>query len=610
MADRPDAAVIARASGIARTWLVIAGGLAPVVAALALWRLGVESIDVGRMNDLGLISVLPPPVFASIALLIVSGSIQLRRDPFDGRVLALHLVAFVFVLYATPPFVEDVPRTSTVWTHLGFMEYIARTGTIAQDIDARMSWPGFFVGGAFLRSLVGPGFVAALAQWASVLFNLLYLLPIAVIAQALTRDRRLGWASAFVFALTNWIGQDYFSPQAFTYFLYLVIIAMIVSWFLIRTPRSVAIAEGFRRVGRPGKLLSRVYALLTPDNQIAGRLSAPQQLGALGLMLVLFACITFSHQLMPFVTTGSLLALLVFNRLSLRSIPILFGLMAVAWVSYMTVPFLAGHVSELIREFGSVEQTISNGVTGRIGGSLEHELVVVVRLVFTVALWGLAGLGALLRFRNGRRDLTTVLLAGAPFALIALQGYGGEIVLRLYFFSLPFVVILVAGIVYGRQSSRPGVWVTGMATLGACVIALGFLIARYGNERLDLMTSREIQALEVLYQTAPVGSYLVATTADLPWKFEKVEQYQYIFPETVTVADVEKLMRDPKYDQSYLILTKSQGAWEEVFVGMPAGFWDGFVAEVNATPAFSVIYSNPDAEIVVLADHAPRESAR
>jgi hypothetical protein len=562
------------------------------------------------MNDLGLISVLPPPVFAAIALLVVSACIQLGREQMDGRVLAVHVVALVFVLYAIPPIVEGVPRTPTVWTHLGFVEYIARTGTTAQDLDARMSWPGFFVGGAFLSSVAGPGVVAAIAHWASVLFNLLYILPIAVIAQSLTRDRRLVWGSVLVFVLTNWIGQDQFSPQAFTYFLYLVIIAVIVSSFLTRKPRSDTVLHGLRSVGVAGTLLGRIYSLFTPENPVGRTLSRREQVGVISVIVVLFACISFSHQLTPFVTTGGLVGLLVFNRISLRSIPILFGVMAIAWVSYMTVPFLAGHVGALIREFGSVGQTINQSVTGRIGGSAEHEAVVLIRLVFTLVLWALAGLGAVLRFRNGRRDLTTIMLAGAPFALIALQGYGGEIVLRLYFFSLPFVAIFVAGLVYGHRPSAPPIWASVMTAIVACVIALGFLVARYGNERIDLMTTSEVEAVEVLYQTAPSGSLLVAPAFNLPWKFEKVEQYAYLSADTIAVADLEKVMRDPKFEHSYLILTKSQGAWVELFEGLPQGSWDGFVAEINASSAFTVIYGNQDSEILVLADQAKLSTMR
>lgn len=593
-----------RQSRVARGLVAPSAALAPVVAGLALWGVGLSSVDVGRVDDLGLISVLTPPVFAGIAMIVVSAGFQIHRQQLDRRVLAVHLVAVLFVLYAIPSIVETAARTATVWAHLGLAEYIARTGTTAQNLDARMNWPGFFIGAAFLSSVAGVDTLNTIAHWAPVIFNLLCLLPLALIARALTRDERLVWASLLLFVLTNWIGQDYFAPQALGYFLYLVIVAVIVMWFLVRRPRSDAVLGGLRRIRVGGPLLEGAYSLLTPDNLEGSTVSRRQQVALVSVIVVLFAFVSYSHQLTPFITISALLALLVFNRISLRTIPILFGVMAVAWVSYATVPFLAGHVVSLIREVGSVTATLSANVTGRIGGSSEHQAVVTVRLVFTLTLWSLAGLGALIRFRDGRRDLTLLLLAAAPFPLLALQAYGGEIVLRLYLFSLPFVAILVAGLVYGRGPDRPPTWASVIAVFVSCVVAFGFLVTRYGNERFELMTSSEVAAVNELYRTAPPGSLLLAGSYNLPWKFEKFEQYEYVANVSLDLGAFATTMRNPKYEHSYLILTSSQGAFAEVFDGLPPGSWDRFVAEANASPAFRVIYRNQDSEILVLAEKA------
>lgn len=585
--------------------------VAPVVVALVIWGLGLTLIDVDRMNDLGLVSVMPPHVFVAIAILTASAGFRLRSSPVDGRVLAVHLLALVFVLYAFPPIVEQVARTSVTWVHLGFAEYIARTGTTAPTLEARFNWPGFFAAAAFIGSMAGVGTLTAFAEWAPVYFNLLFILPLAVIARGLAGDLRLVWASLWLFEITNWIGQDYFAPQALAYFLYLVIIAIVISWFLVRRPRSDAIYDGLNALHRGGRWLGGAYAALTPDNPDRPAdegLSRRQQVAMISVLVVLFAFVSMSHQLTPFFATAALVALLVFNRITLRSIPILFGVMAVAWVSYMTVPFLEGHVVSMIKEIGSVSNTLTENVTSRIAGSVEHQTVVTLRLVFTVALWGAAGIGALVRFHDGRRDLTLVLLAIAPVPLFALQGYGGELVLRLYLFSLPFVTILVAGIVYGRRPSPPSVLLTGVAVVFAIGVAFTFLVVRYGNERTDLMTSTEVAAVQELYRIAPEGSLLVAASNNLPWKFEKVEQYDYVpVVDEVLIGDVDaiaSIMRDPKYAHSYLILTRSQGTYAEVFTGLPLGAWDRFVTDATSSPAFKVVYRNADSEILVLADRA------
>jgi len=598
--------------GLAIPWRGVVGrsgrvivGLAPVIAALALWAAGLQAVRLGHMNDAGLISVLPASVFAAVAILIVSAGYQLQRERLEVWTLGLHLIALVIALYAIPSVVEDAARTSTVWTHLGFVEYITRTGTTAPYLDARMNWPGFFIAAAFISSIAGQATVILMASWASLFFNLAYLLPLALIVRGGTRDERLMWASLFFFSLTNWVGQDYFAPQALAYLLYLAIVAVVVLWFLVPHPRSPALAESLGS-WKGGRFIGGVYALLSPDNPTdPGSLTGRQRVAAVSAVVVLFAFVSFSHQLTPFVTVSSLAALLLFNRISLRAIPILFGVMAVAWVSYMTVPFLAGHFQSLIKEVGSLTATVDANVTSRIAGSPEHQLVVTVRLVFTLAVAGLAALGALLRFRDGRRDLTLILLLVAPLPLAALQGYGGELFLRLYFFGLPIAAMFAAAIVYGRQR-RPSVPASLVAIAAALLLASGLLLTRYGNERFDLMTSTEVAAVNELYRVAPAGSTIVSASYNLPFKSAKVEQYQYVSPagSKLELDDFLALMRDPSMKDPFLILTSSQGAQREVFDGLPVGSWDRFLAEVNASPALRQIYRNADSEILVLADRS------
>ena len=51
--------------------------------------------------------------------------------------------------------------------------------------------------------------------------------------RGLTRNKRLIWLALWFFFIINWVGQDYFSPQAMAYVLYLACIGL-----LIRRPRS------------------------------------------------------------------------------------------------------------------------------------------------------------------------------------------------------------------------------------------------------------------------------------------------------------------------------------------------------------------------------------
>src|SRR5207244_11753971 len=70
-------------------------------------------------------------------------------------------------------------------------------------------------------------------DWTPVFFNLIYLGPLYIIFTSATTDKRLVWLGLWFFFLTKWVDQDHFSPQAFDFFLYLVIIAILLKWFKV-----------------------------------------------------------------------------------------------------------------------------------------------------------------------------------------------------------------------------------------------------------------------------------------------------------------------------------------------------------------------------------------
>ncbi len=556
------------------------------------------------MNGMGLISVLPLQVPLAVVLIVSSAAWHLRRDNPSVPFLTLHLVALIFLLYSIPTIIEAQPRFAATYIHVGISEYISRTGTVAPGLEARFDWPGFFVLTAFLRQASGFGSTMDLAGWAPVYLNLLYLGPLALIFRSITRDIRLVWAGLWLFELTNWVGQDYFSPQGLNYFLFLSIVGLVLTYFRTLKPEHPRFVEWLRTRPRGASLLTGLYSLATPEQLPAQELSPRQQAGVVVVIVLVFSFVAFSHQLTPFFTVAALLALLAFNRIRLRTLPILLGVIAVLWVSYMTVPFLSGHLAALAQEFGQIGRSVGSNVSGRLGGSPDHRFVVTLDMVFSASLWIAAAIGFLIRFRDGRRDLSMALLAAAPVPLVAAQAYGGELVLRLYLFTLPFMAILAAGTVYGRPGAIPSKLRTCGVIAVCAAITVGFLVTRFGNERMDIMTTAEVQGVQEIYKIAQPGSLLVSPSGNLPWRAQGFEQYEYR-SETYDILagkpdDLVALMRAAGRPHSYLILTASQKAEAELFTGLQQRDWDAFVNQMLASPDFQLVYQNADTTIFEL----------
>jgi hypothetical protein len=595
------------------TWRVSSVFVVLLIVSVALSLFSLPWVDIGRMNDTGLISVLPPLVLLATVVLTASAAMLLRRGRLDPALLTAHLIALVIMLYAIPIIVEPLPRFATTYVHVGISEYISRTGTVAPGLEARFDWPGFFILASFLSQACGLGSTLDLAGWAPVYFNILYLGPLALIARAVTRDPRLVFAAVWLFEIANWVGQDYFSPQGLNYFLYLVIIALVLTYF--RSPRSWSdrLVERLRSSRVVHRILGRVDPTVRLEEPRDSDLSPRQHLGVVVGLAAIFGFVAFSHQLTPFFTLSAVLALVVFNRVRLRALLILYGAMTAAWISFMTLPFLEGHVVELIAEVGQVNQMLSSNVAGRVVGSPGHQLIVTLCLAFTAGVWLLAALGGVVRFRDGRRDMSVFLLLAAPVPLMVLQAYGGEMLIRVYLFGLPFAALLGAGLVYGRPGGLPSLLRTALIVAGSSVVVLGFFVTRYGNERSDVMTPSEMQAVEEIYRIAPSGSLLVSADTNLPWRFQAFEGYVCL-PETdiLLVSNVQTLatkLRARANPNTFVVLAASEQAYAEMFFGLPNGSWDTFVTSLKASPEFRLLYENADAQVFQLVTTPPTASA-
>ena len=568
----------------------VGGCWAALAASVALWCTSIGGIDLGAMDDTGLVSVLPVRTLIAFALLTASFSVAVVRGA-RRPVLLAHVVALVVMVFGTTTFTGEAFRGAVVWRHLGVTDALLRTGRPDPAIDAYFNWPGFFMLLSFVHSFAGGESVTLLAQWAPVGFNLMFLAPLVLILRTVTTDRRLMWLSCWVFLLGNWVNQDYLAPQALGLFLYLVLVAIVL-----------------RHLAPPGS-----------EDRPVDRSSAPVL-----VVVLVYAAIVVSHQLTPFVALLAVSALVVTGRCSARWLPVLMAIMTVAWLLFMAVAYLKGHAAALTSQVGSVSGAVGQNVGERVKGTPGHLLVVKARLVFTAGLWGLAAWGGLRLRRSGRLDTRVALLAGAPFPLLIAQPYGGEMLLRVHLFSLPFVAFLAAAALL--PCAGPARWLTRASHLGspsqvpersqrmdpavlacALLVALaGCLVSRYGNERMDQFTAHEVTAIDRLYDIVPPGGLLVAMSGNLPWRDRAYEQYDYLTtvhlarttPATQLAEALEEAMR--RRPASAVILTRSQRASVELLGSLPEAVTNEVESHIATSGAFRLAYANDDARIFVL----------
>lgn len=575
------------------------------LCALFLWVISLKDVNIRAMTDLGLVSVLPASIIIALAILTISFCLILRQPELRVPIILLHLFLLIFMLYGITTLVEEAPRFAIVYRHAGYTEYIIRTGSVDPNLDAYFNWPGFFVLSAFMTKITGYHDILPFAAWAPVFFNLIYLGPLYMIFTSATTDKRIVWLALWFFYMTNWIAQDYFSPQGLNFFFYLVIIAILLKWFKKPAPMRQQERQR-RRMGRFATLVSQLNGWLTASDPLLTTAHPRQRRVLLASVVVIFAFTVFSHPLTPFFTIASVGALVIFRRCTPFWLPILMAIMTGAWIIIMTQAFLVGHMYEVFGNFGQVNYAITSNVAARVEGSPGHIFIGEMRVIMTAALWGLAFIGAVRRLRKGYRDVSYILLAIAPFPLIVANSYDGEMLLRIYLFSLPPMVFFAAALFYPTPLSGMSRKTTA-AVVGVSLILLGgFLFTRYGNERMDYMSNAEIDGMNYLYSIAQPKSLLIESSYSTPWEYQGFEKYNYyslttVLPEAVTHKDIGSIVRFINSENStdtYLIFARSEKASAGLLLGLPPKTLDRLEVALLKSGKFVLLYSNPDVQII------------
>ncbi|MPY48249.1 lipopolysaccharide biosynthesis protein [Streptomyces acidicola] len=577
-------------------------------ALLLYWvpALRLDDAVLDGMGGLGLISVLPMPTLAGAGLLaVVFGSLLWAGREHKGLLLVT-LLATVVSLHALPAVIETEPRFATAWQHLGFIDYIDRTGSAVPDLDARWSWPGFFAAAAFVAKACGVGDFTEVIRWWPLTMQLLYLAPMFLLTRSMRAGWRAKWTGIWIFVLSSWVGQDYFSPQGFTYLLYLVFVAILLVWF--RAPRML-----WGRV-RPGE------AEVEPADR-------HRRAVLLMILIALYAATVPAHQLTPFVMLGVLAALVLIGRSELRGLPILFAVLVTVWVGFLAEPYWSGHFDELFGGVGGVGGNVTSSVSGRIGeGSSTHKLVLYARVALAGSVMAMACYGWWRRRDHKYRERSLLVLTFVPFLGFGMQSYGGEMALRVFMFALPGAALLAGLALFPRtgvtaeERDKDKVSLAPLAALMAGLVLIGgFLVARWGNEPFERTRTGEVAAMEYVYAHDDPSVRLLWLSTDtvndvtpaMPWGARDMEKVEYLPtlapPDPVLVSGLAKSLKDAG-PNSYLMINRSQVTYLQLDAGYSATWETRLLRNLDARKDLKRAFTNADVTMYTLRDQ-PEGSA-
>jgi hypothetical protein len=557
-------------------WPLWLPALVPALSLPVVGLLAASRVDIATIGDTGLAARLPLVYWVCLGLVTSTLVVLLwvRQTPswvlggFLASVLAL-VPGLGVVLYGSA-------RGAVSLRHTGIVDNLTRIGWPDRAIDAYFNWPGFFSLSSYVNGVLGLSGPQSMLRWAPLAFGLLSLPMVYILSGTFTDDRRVHWLAMLVVTLANWTNQDYFAPQAFGFLLYLLVLVVVLRFDPLSPP-------SLDNVVNPERGRERLLVYLT--------------------VVVICLALVPMHQLTPFALLLTLVALTTLRRTRIRALPGALALSLGTWVTYVAAPFFSGHLRDMLQDAG-FETVASANVVSRLSGSPGHQLVVQLRLSLVLVLWLIFLAALLVRWRRDGWSWELAIGFAAPFVLLPMQPYGGEMLIRVFLLSLPFVGVGVAWLA-ARVGTSPWRAVLLIAPLATALAVTG-VATRYGNDRANIFTQGDLAAVNRMYDLAEPGSLLVAADTNTPWKHRNYEAHDYELLSTVwrTNENVEFVMARLRHQfrqedkAPFVVVTASNVKSARLFGSIPVAALEQIQDQLRSSPDFLVVVNTTDALVV------------
>lgn len=484
--------------------------LAAFSVALVLFAVAAARLDFLAAGHYGIITRIGPVYWVGLTILCGTLVFTLTRRHVDHVVMTvgtLVLIVYTTMLVSTAAGETSVP---TAFVHRGFIDVLVAGERLPNAIDARFSWAGFFTAGAHLVTVADLPDASALLEWSPLYMNAMLILPLYAIAVTVTRRVRLAWLAVVLYQLFNWYQQDYFAPQAVAMVFYATMIATLL-WQLRRAPLP-EIGPGIGRF------------LISAPRRTPGLVPGFGRLRTLSIGAVLLLIIvanTVTHQITPILAIIALAFFSLFGATRYRTLWLAAGLVFAAWFSYGATDYWIGHLQSIFGDIGQVSNSVNRGVGERLSGDPTYQQMQYLRI-------GASGLFALVAFAGWllSRRRTVWLVAGAvcaaPFTLVLLQSYGGEMIIRCFVLAspvlAPFAAIALARagrwlrVAYTRRAGSPSPrWVPAVA-MTLALVALGALLTtnRGLNTAFEASTREQVTVTDEFINAVPPNSTIMS----------------------------------------------------------------------------------------------------
>jgi len=536
-----------------------------LVVAIGLIAHGAVTAEL-NIGFWGLLHSYPATYFVGIAMLVLSFCFTLAvdRNRYTRWLLAIQTITLLSALWLLPTLVGAHPGNEMAYRNLALVGDVAEKGFgVARNADYYLSCPMFHTAFGLVARWSGFNTENLIPTFPFVMQSL-YLFPLFVFLQnvlGLGKEKHY-WIGLWVFTLGNWIGQDYFSPQAAGMLLFLLILAVATHPSLVDGSKRVRLLMG-----------ATVIALF-------GLLVTTHLLSSIAILCVLGAYVLAKRywKLLATVCVGVLMIVVWDCTFGFGYIDRSMDKDAVILEQYYTETMrlrgLTGYAGALTFD---PEFLLRTNVTASISGSESHASVVKVRIAYSAMFVVVAGLGTLYTLRK-KRDCATLavfVMALSLLVLVPLRSAGWELAQRLFMLEMPFIAYFCVRLL--DTGSKRLIVLLGILLALLCV---PFFISHYGNQAVDYWSENHREGLRQVTELQKTSGRWVG-------------ELRYI------ALDGDEVLYDtqsPKTTPYYMPLSKHDDTVYSFIYGKP-DFVDTIWEWFRVSPHYESYYRNPEFEI-------------
>lgn len=463
-----------------------------------------------NMGDFGLVNSLSFFYFISLAMLLCSFLLTLiKKDKGGATYFAIILLLIIFV-FLTPAIIEGTPRFRYSYKAYGYTDYINRNGNIDPLVIWYHNWPGTFLFTSMLSNIIDKTNDHLFLTYFPFIIELIYLFPLYIFLSSLFQDEKKVWLGVWIFYILNFINQDYMSPQAFAYLFYLIFLSIVV------------------KVANIGKN----YDI---NENISYKL----------VCIILFSGLVITHMMTPLMVLSILIfsvLLLSGSKTFLYKLIFMCILVMVGWTIYGAYNYLHSYLLDFIQKSYKMDLIFEQNLEKRVAGSPAHLIVSKLMIFTTLISIIFAAIGIFTSYYGKDKkissiNLQTFAMIGAVLVSAPSTPYGGELIMRLFLFMIPFISFFIPQI-FARSNMKIFI------ILFLVVMTPLHIFTHYGNEKYDFITNAEIVSYDFFYDKFDNGNI----TGGFP-------SYAYKYPERYDYSDFENMKWNGK---EYTMNTKKR----------------------------------------------------